>query len=164
MNSVRLLEGILSYLSRKYGGNVHDTGIVTITSSSTNGDDPQYSDKNLGDPNSARVFYSNGTVGQWVHWDFIELRVIPTHYSIQTHSNTPHYSHLKLWAIKGSIDCSNWAELYRRTNSHDLNVVSFDSDKRERITQTTAYWHFIISNYLDVSVNIEINKPLAPKC
>jgi hypothetical protein len=42
MKSLCPLEGLLSHLSRKYGGNVHDTGIVKITSSSTKGDDPQY--------------------------------------------------------------------------------------------------------------------------
>jgi hypothetical protein len=37
----RSLEGIISYLTRKHGGNVHDKGIVTLTSKSVNNDNPK---------------------------------------------------------------------------------------------------------------------------
>jgi hypothetical protein len=44
------LTGIVSYLSRKHGGNIHEKGIVTLTSSSVVDNHPGYSPKNLADP------------------------------------------------------------------------------------------------------------------
>jgi hypothetical protein len=85
---------------------------------------PQYSAKNLGDPNSARLFCSGDGVGQWVQWDFIQLRVIPTQYFIQIHGSAANCSSLNLWVIEGSIGRSSWTELDRRTNAHDLNGLS----------------------------------------
>jgi hypothetical protein len=44
------VEGIISYLTRKQGGNVHDEGIVTITSKSVYKDwKPQYAVRNVTD-------------------------------------------------------------------------------------------------------------------
>jgi hypothetical protein len=40
-NGAKLLNGIISYLTKKYRGNVHEKGIVTITSKSVDGD-PDY--------------------------------------------------------------------------------------------------------------------------
>jgi hypothetical protein len=36
------LDGIIFYLTRKHGGNVHENGIVTITSKSVYKDKPSY--------------------------------------------------------------------------------------------------------------------------
>jgi hypothetical protein len=38
LKEAKSLEGIISYLTRKHGGNVHDKGIVTITSKSVASD------------------------------------------------------------------------------------------------------------------------------
>jgi hypothetical protein len=115
------LNGILFYLSRKHRGSVHDKGIVTITSSSIFRDDPQYSSKSLGDPGTVRVFGSMNEVNQWVKWDFHEMRVLPTRYSIQTHNSPADHCHLKSWVVEGSIDGLRWTELDRETNNDDLN-------------------------------------------
>jgi hypothetical protein len=105
----------------KHGGNVHEKGIVAITSSSVFENYPQYRVTNLGDPNSARSFCSEYEANQWVQWDFIERRVIPVHYSIQAHRNTLGSSHLKSWVIEGSMYGLRWTELDRETNNNDLN-------------------------------------------
>jgi hypothetical protein len=78
MKSDTPLDGILSYLSRIYGGNVHERKIVTITASSIFGKDPQYSPTNLADLNSGLIFDSENEHNQWVQWDFNEMRVSPT--------------------------------------------------------------------------------------
>jgi hypothetical protein len=121
MNAARPVDGIISYLWRKHGGSIHEKGIVTITSSSTCCDDPRYSATNLADPGTLRVFNSKNDVHQWVHWDFHEMRVLPTCYSIQTHNSPADRSHLKSWVIDGSMDGSSWTELARETNNCDLN-------------------------------------------
>jgi hypothetical protein len=121
VNSSRPLDGILSHLERKHEGNVHDHGILTITASSVFRDDPQYSSKNLGDPGTVRVFSSKNEVNQWVQWDFHEMRVLPTRYSIQTHNSPVDRCHLKSWVLEGSIEGLRWTELDHETNNDDLN-------------------------------------------
>jgi hypothetical protein len=75
----------------------------------------------LDDPNTRRIFTSKNEIGQWVQWDFHEMRVIPTAYSIQTPDSPSNDSHLKSWILKCSIDGSHWVELDRRTDAADLN-------------------------------------------
>jgi hypothetical protein len=41
MKVAESLEGIISYLTKKHGGNVHEKGIVTIASKSVYDDDPK---------------------------------------------------------------------------------------------------------------------------
>jgi hypothetical protein len=121
MNSSRPLDGIISHLGRKHGGNVHDKRIVIITSSSLYGDDLQYSAKNLGDPGTHGIFNSKNEVNQWVQWDFQEMRILPARYSIQTHNSPANRCHLKSWVLDGSIDGLRWINLDRQTNHNDLN-------------------------------------------
>jgi hypothetical protein len=121
MNSTRPLDGLLSYLSRKYGGNIHEKGIVTITSSSVYANDSQYSPQNLVDPSPGRFFCSSDGAIEWVQWDFHGIRVSPSHYSIQTHNSPVGSAHLKSWVVEGSVDGLNWIELDRRPNNYDLN-------------------------------------------
>jgi hypothetical protein len=120
MNSASPLDGVFSHLSRKLGENLHEKGIMTITSRSVYANDPQHSPKNLAAP-ILGCFFCPLTAIEWVQWDFHELRVAPTHYSIQTHNSPVGSAHLKSWVIEGSINGSSWIELHRRTNSHDLN-------------------------------------------
>jgi hypothetical protein len=125
MKAGEQLNGIISHLSRKHGGNLHEKGIVTLTSSSIYGDDPQYSPTNLADPSSRLIFNSKNAPNQWVQWDFHEMRVSPTQYSIQAHGSTRNGSHLRSWVLEGSLECSSWTELDRRTNNDDLNGANW---------------------------------------
>jgi hypothetical protein len=70
------LDGIISYLTRKYSGNVHDEGIVTITSKSVRSGCPV---RNLANLASQERFASMGCSNEWVCWDFGEMRLRPTH-------------------------------------------------------------------------------------
>jgi hypothetical protein len=49
------LEGIISYLTKKHGGNVHEKGIVTITSKSVYDPELQRALKNVADLTSFRL-------------------------------------------------------------------------------------------------------------
>jgi hypothetical protein len=113
------LDGIISYLTRKYGGNVHEKGIVTITSKSVVECDhpPHVSD--LADLHSNSHFTSRNEPGQWVCWDFHELRVRPTHYTI-------YGPNLRSWMLESSLDGETWIEFDRKTDTDDLE---FDSDR-----------------------------------
>jgi hypothetical protein len=131
------LEGIISYLTQEHSGNVHEKGIVTITSKSVGCDDPAYALTNVANLTSGCHFISRTDPGQWVCWDFREMRVRPTHYSI-------YKWRLKSWVVEGSLDGKNWTEMDRKTDNQDFkdtwNTVSFALSPVEcrfiRLTQT----------------------------
>jgi hypothetical protein len=129
------LDGIISYLSRKHGGNVHDKGIVTITSKSV---DPKYAPRNVADLTSDSSFCSKNEPGQWVCWDFGKMRVRPTHYTIRS-------AYLKSWVVESSLDGEAWTKIDRKTDNVDfkawLGPASFAVSKSAecrfiRLTQT----------------------------
>jgi hypothetical protein len=110
LNEANSLDGIIFYLTWKHRGNVHDKGIVTITSNSIDDDGP----KNfsfIADLTSDSFFCSKNEPGQWICWDFHEMRVRPTHYTIKTWK-------LKSWVAGGSLDFVNWTEIDRKTDNH----------------------------------------------
>jgi hypothetical protein len=113
------LDGIISYLVQKHGGNVHDKGIVTITSKSVYWDDPEWAVRNIGDLIDHRAFWSKDEPGQWICWDFHEMRVRSTHYTIKS-GDPP----LRSWVIESSLDGENWTEIDRRTDNEDLETFS----------------------------------------
>jgi hypothetical protein len=113
----RPLFGIISYLSQKYGGNVHKNGIVRVTSSSS------YSvrvPENIVALDQKSYFYSNNGHNEWIAYEFVTVVVTPTVYSLQTRL----YGggcHIQSWALEGSGDGLNWIELDRQTDVADLN-------------------------------------------
>jgi hypothetical protein len=115
MQTPESLEGIISYLTKKHGGNVHEKGIVTITSKSVR-DDPEYAPKNVAVLTSDSWFQSKNEPGQWVCWDFREMRVRPTHYTIRALL-------LKSWVVEGSLDGKSWTEIDRQTNNQDFDYA-----------------------------------------
>jgi hypothetical protein len=111
------LDGIISYLTRKCGGNVHDRGVIGTTASSENGSG--YGAKQAVEPGSdGHQFLSNDRRDSWLCFDFKGMWVIPTHYSIL--SSLAGVSHPKQWCLEVSTDGKQWTEIDRR-NNNDLN-------------------------------------------
>jgi hypothetical protein len=116
-----LFGGMISYLTKEHGGNVHEKGIVKITASSVCDRDPKHAPKNLADLASSDCFCSMDKPGQWVCWDFGEMRVRPTHYQIAAPI-------MKSWAVEGSLDGLTWTEMHQRTSqafSLELGIQCF---------------------------------------
>jgi hypothetical protein len=137
------LDGVISYLTRKHGGHVHDKGIVTITSKSVHDDRPKFALRNIADLTSDSYFYSKDEPDQWFCCDFHEMRVCPTHYTIASWE-------LQSWVIKSSLEGRKWIEIDRRTNTKDfkdgLETVSFAVSTSSacrfiRLTQTGKRHH-----------------------
>jgi hypothetical protein len=137
MRKAKSKDGILSHLTQKHGGNIHEKGIVRITSKSVY-DHPAHALKNVADVTSDSSFCSKNEPGQWVCWDFGEMRVGPTHYTICALL-------LKSWVVEGSLNGRSWREIDRQTDNQDfkkgLNTASFAvSNPAEfrliRLTQT----------------------------
>jgi hypothetical protein len=112
MNEEKSLEGIISHLTKKHGGNVHEKGIVTITSKSIR-NDPDDVAKNAADLTSSVWFCSKDEPDQWLCWDFRGIRVRPTHYTLTAYR-------LKSWVLEQSLDGERWTAIDRKTDNQDF--------------------------------------------
>jgi hypothetical protein len=78
-------------------------------------DSPESHRKNVADlTDDGSHFFSQDEPGQWICWDFHELRVRPTHYAIKC-------CELKSWVVESSLDFMNWTEIDRKTDNKDFN-------------------------------------------
>jgi hypothetical protein len=127
-----MMDGIMTYLTKKHGGNVHDKGIVTLTSKSVDESLHRLPKKaadllhaqetydtllrHVADVTDNRWFQSKDEPGQWVCWDFRDLRVRPTNYTIRSMG-------LKSWVIEGSVDGKNWTEIDRQTDNEKFKLA-----------------------------------------
>lgn len=120
-NQTGHFEGIIHYLTEKFGGNVVDKGVCDVTSSSAF---RTFTPKNAVDF-AKHASFSSGLKNnnQWLKIDFLDRKVHPTYYSIQTVGNKKDECHLKSWVL----ECSNtdkdddWKVLDTRNNDCSLN-------------------------------------------
>jgi hypothetical protein len=121
--SGRSLSGIVSYLTSKHRGNVHDLGIIEVTSSSLYS--PAYHPKNTVNLQNHSVyseFMTQGEPNPWICYDMKNLEITLTHYSILSCQAGPNQtSHPKSWCMEVSVDGRGWTEVHRCTDNSDLN-------------------------------------------
>ena len=115
------LDGIIAHLTREYGGNVHEKEIVHVTASSR--DFNWRRTENVVDLESDWIFCSGYSPNQWICYDFIERRVIPTSYSVRSIRKGPGNEHPRSWVLEVSNDGigGSWVVLDSRENNSDLN-------------------------------------------
>jgi hypothetical protein len=118
MNPARPLDGIIRYLTTKHGGNVHTHGIVQMTSAS----DDWRSLWNVANLEGESPFWSDSRTGQWICWNFGEMRVRATHYTIRAYG-------LRSWVGESSLDGEVWTEIDRQTDNlaftRNVSTASF---------------------------------------
>jgi hypothetical protein len=66
------------------------------------------------------MFYTQDTVNSWICYDFKDMRVTLTHYSVRSRRDGNDY-HLRSWILEGSNDCKSWVEIDHHTNDSSLN-------------------------------------------
>jgi hypothetical protein len=126
------LEGIIAHLTSRCGGNVHDCGVVNVTSSAEGRQRfPQYDGKSAADlkqdslfisPNRPRTANIPHERNNWLCYDFKDRRIVPTHYSIRSEYNGKvDDCNLKSWLVEVSMDGQQWTEIDRRENNSELN-------------------------------------------
>jgi hypothetical protein len=131
------LEGILAYLTEKCQRNVHDAGIVDITSSSVAGQDMDHHPKLVVESGDRRHFGTARQNNPWVCFNFKNRRIVPTNYVILTDHDTPPSRALLFgmpviiagwdavfttcWVIEASMDGTNWTTIDERTSVQVLN-------------------------------------------
>jgi hypothetical protein len=128
-------DGIIAYLTRECGGNVHDHDVVKVTSSGTMDDkDPIYGAKNAADLEIGSRFqsdYCNRSddlsypKNNWICYDFKSRTIVPTHYTIRTWNGCPGSLHLKSWLVETSTDGKSWLMVAREDDNQLLNGRSF---------------------------------------
>jgi hypothetical protein len=140
-------DGIIAHLTRQCGGNVHDHHVVDITSGSFEretvganphsgayNNDPDCAARNAADLEVVTIFGSAyrrkeediaHTRNNWLCYDFKERRIVPTHFTVRTHSDGPGYSHMRSWLVETSADGASWREVAREENNNQLNGKRF---------------------------------------
>jgi hypothetical protein len=146
------------------GGNVHEKGIVGVTSSGDNSNKPYQ----IAGENWSSYWMSTNQPNSWISFDFKERSVSPTHYTIKS-DNAGYY--IKSWEFEGSNDNNTWTQLdSRTTNDHssgsvvrtysipDTSMIPFFKYIRLRQTNTNAN----NSHYLGLS-GFEVFGRIKPK-
>jgi hypothetical protein len=121
MKSAKSLDGIISYLTKKHGGNVQQRGIVVITAKSIWQNNARWNPQNVADLTSDSPFQSAEGLDQWIRRDFGAMRVRLTHYTIDADG-------LKSWVVEGWLGGSNWTEIDQPLDNQDFkrrNKASF---------------------------------------
>jgi hypothetical protein len=126
------LDGIISHLTRRCGGNVHEKQIVNITSKSMICDSLQ----NPADLTVDSFFQSKDEQGQWICWDFRDTIVRPTHYTIKG-------CLLISWVLEGSLDGKLWTEMHRRASTSDFSVGHLNAKIASFAVSNSADCRFI---------------------
>ena len=105
------LDGIIAYLTRECGGNVHDKQIVKVKASDYS--DTTHPPRNVVDLGTSSGYISNAEEA-WICYDFKKQRVIPTSYSLNGL-----WCDLTFWAIDVSNDGTedSWTEIDHRHNN-----------------------------------------------
>jgi hypothetical protein len=143
----RELDGIISFLVRKHGGNPHDRGVVAVTSSRRVKAQPEEAEKNVLDLRANSVFVSEYYAGQWLCVDFKEMLVKPLHYTIRSQYNGfPNGPNLRSWVVEASNNGTEWDQIDSKEDNAELNgkniTKTWEVAKREllvsmiRIRQT----------------------------
>jgi hypothetical protein len=111
------MRGIIAYLTDSRGGNVHDRGVVNITSSH-----PNQGARNapIGPEMARQEQCRMEGENQWICYDFKNMRVTITHYTI----GGVNMGNLKNWTVEGSRDGATWVELDRRMDEPHLQPAS----------------------------------------
>jgi hypothetical protein len=116
------LDGIIAYLSRIGRGNVHDLNVVQVTASSRYAQNPVCDPKNIADLEVHSNFGSLNMPNQWICYDFQDMRIRPTHYSIKSsYDARVNDANLKSWVVEVSISGSEWDIIDQRDMNNELN-------------------------------------------
>lgn len=87
---------------------------------------------------------TNSERNSWLMYDFKNLKVRPTHYSIRSRPCGSNNFHLKSWVIEGSNDQNNWIVLDYRNNIDKLNNKSaFSTFKINEYYSKNDFYRFL---------------------
>jgi hypothetical protein len=115
------------------------------------------------------MFYTQNTPNSWICYDFKDMRVALTHYSVRSRRDN-NYQHLRSWILEGSLDSESWVEIDHHTNDSSLDnqeaiatfPISSSSDYQYiRLRQTgvnSSNHHHLILNAIEFYGILTIHK------
>ena len=109
--------GIIKYLTDKTGGNIHDNGTIEVTSNSIEGSNhPKYLlvTHGLYVPKMREANF-------WVCFDFKNMEIEITSYTIKSSGDFTGVGHIKSWVIEISNDHKHWIKIDQHSDCQDLN-------------------------------------------
>jgi E3 ubiquitin-protein ligase HECTD1 len=98
---------------------VIDRNIVSITASSI-GNPQSYPLRHVADFENQSCFATNNEANSWICYDFKDMQIKVTHYSIRTRRDANN-GHLRFWILEGSQDGLSWVTIDDRQNDTSLN-------------------------------------------
>jgi hypothetical protein len=114
-------EGVISFLRTPIGGNAIDHKMIDIVAKSVC---QGYPVSRIVEFEKTDYYISQDAAGQFVYYDFKNMRVLPRGYSIWTNPEGPNNSHLRSWVIEATNDLTKWVKIDSRTDNSDLNSPS----------------------------------------
>ena len=114
------LDGVIAHLTRRYGGKVHDRGIINVSGSASSYTAPIDGPKWAAELVTLYSYCSVNEKNAWISYDFKTRRVIPKSYSIRADSSCAPRS----WVIEVSNNEDSWKIIDRREKNSDLNWYS----------------------------------------
>lgn len=117
-------QGIIRRLTNECGGNVHDKGVVEVTTSSDRQNDSSRKAKFAVEFDNRNGWFCTAKDNEnnmWLQYDFKEKKVRPTHYAIRSKPYNSGDRHPRFWVIEGSNDGNEWKTLDSRNDINDLN-------------------------------------------
>ena len=124
----RPLDGIIAQLTRRYGGNVHDTETVEITASSDGtGFLFKKGPKIVASFDDGTLFSTKNEQNSWICYHFKRgITVSVTSYSIASYyRDSRGVGSPKSWILEGSNDGRQWTVLDRRENDYHLAAQNY---------------------------------------
>ena len=112
-------DGIISYLTYSYKGNVHDKGVVNVTALAFDESNRRRHPKNAVALQSASSYVSQSVPNSWICLDFMNCRVIPKSYTLKSRSSDLSTFDLNSWVIEVSDDGEWWTEIDWRDSAKD---------------------------------------------
>jgi hypothetical protein len=89
---------------------------------STRGDESRFPLRNIVDFENQTGFVTSICANSWICYDFKEMRISLSHYSIRSRRDANTY-HLRSWRLEGSIDGQSWTVLDLREDDRKLNSL-----------------------------------------
>jgi hypothetical protein len=128
--------GILNYFTKECGGNIHQKGIVNITSSG----DERNKCWEVANHGWNDGWASSNVPNSWICFDFKEKPVLLQHYTLKSHNWDTHFP--IQWVIEGSNDGNTWKVLDNR-NTRDLCGTSLVKTYECSTSKSNEFFRFI---------------------
>ena len=149
--------GIMKYLTKMTGGNIHDNGTIEISSNSIVDNNNSYHPKNLVDFENTNYYHSKNEQDVNICFDFKDKSIQMTNYSIKSYDRGQTGGHLRNWVVEVSNDKEHWEIVDQHDNDSILRsanaIKTFNTKQTEsfyqfiRLRQTGTSWHNNDNNY-----------------